>query len=634
MTYPSASANLQDLFLFFRGPAFNDRAALKYLYKMLLSLEDPTFLRLTEQVAARLAVLPPDLTTKSGEQPVPRPQSQSATQFAAPQPQPIPQGPPMPTRPTPLHPIPPMQIGPTSLLPPQPSARPELNQPKSAPLNPGQPGAPAFETKSISLPSGTIKSRNISGPSPVPRAKPKLVKTIPPPPPITWHEGGFSFGPPEQIIVAVQSIRNKFIASGKAPKLPRELDIEAILQRLSNGKWENEAQRRQDRRYLPSLMLYQAPSSDEDIARHKLVLDKILRELSQDATLRSLKNVISAYLSTHHSILSAHIAQWIQEGLSASPKQTRIPSWFAHWQGHGNLFSPNPTEYACRFLPPQVQDWSDWEQLQLPDSSWVCPQTMAHILERAIQLNDDETRRRYYAYLNRKEEQPGTTISRSHFVRIEKEETIKLCAERALLAYSQDAPPDSELINLCFDVFGDPRHIEEHKWLSFEPRARELMELWLSLEDLEFFFENLFDFSDADDSKSRIQYWKRFVDKKLVRRSRLYIGAEIEKRKRHLVKEQLRTNRYGRLCGAQDRELCAFVLQINNTVAVEFSKTGNSCSLFRHIDFPPEHWKISRIDLDALKADTKKGIGQRETHIGNWKSRFDRILLEKFGIRI
>ncbi len=614
MKYPPENASVQDLTRFFTSAtAYRDRQALKYLYQILLPREDQAAQTLAELVAYRIKRLPAEAASgRSDRDLTPPPTAQVQNQR-------IPQSslPPTPARPI-AAPIEPLKPKSQSI----PATLPSLSLSQIPSRNRSSDNQRPYNSPP---PSQSGHSASLTFPTPASRSVKKPANRRPSPAQISWEGGQLSFGQPLALIEQVQATLKRFKADDRAPQIPKELDVRGLVARLKTGIWENDSQRRRERRFLPSLIFYGSPPLALEVG-----LALILGELSIDGGLRSLKPIISVYFREFDRTVTPQLAAWILERLSRAPVGGKPRSWVLHWSQHIGLFGTSPAEYATRFLPPHSLDWSAWESLQLLDGSWLYPHALGLILQKAIEDDDLDTRSSVYNHLRRTEEQAGTTSSRNFQRRVESHQTLKYCIERALLSYKDDDSPDSELINLAFEVLGDPRHIEENRWSDVDKRARELMEVWLSLEDLEFFFEHLFD-DQNDDAKSRVQYWKRFVDKKMVRKSRLYIGLDMEHKHKHLVKQNLNSNRYGRLIGTQDRKLCAFILQIKDAVVVDFSIVGNSCSMFDSHAFPVSFWRSPSVRSDALKAKDRR---QRVTHSLDWTKRFDQKLLELFGIRI
>jgi len=176
---------------------------------------------------------------------------------------------------------------------------------------------------------------------------------------------------------------------------------------------------------------------------------------------------------------------------------------------------------------------------------------------------------------------------------------------------------------------GDPRR-HPGRWdnnrLSTEA---EIVKSWLSEEDLKFFFDLIME--GQEDRQRRREFWLQYVHR--VKNSRVAIG-EVDRQRLRLQLNGLR-ERGRTYASLDDWNASAFVMDFGSAIVVEFSQTGNACSVY-------EANKTSRGQIGDLQADRffrsklKKRPRSpgwfRHDADGNWMFAVQQYLA-RFGIR-
>jgi hypothetical protein len=123
------------------------------------------------------------------------------------------------------------------------------------------------------------------------------------------------------------------------------------------------------------------------------------------------------------------------------------------------------------------------------------------------------------------------------------------------------------------DLLGDPRR-HPSRWDNLGLSAEaEAVKSWLSEEDLKFFFDLIME--GQEDRQHRREFWLRYVHR--VRNSRVAIGEADRRRLRVQLNDLKKRGRtYAEL---DDWDASAFVMDFGPVIVVEFSQTGNACSV-------------------------------------------------------
>lgn len=440
------------------------------------------------------------------------------------------------------------------------------------------------------------------------------------------------FGRPQHLLAAVAKLSSM---RQRAPRPALQLSAEVFEEmaaRLRAASWESERQRQQDRRLLPLLMLAGSPPYLQQIG-----IAPFVAELSAETRLSRLRDLIQTYFDRKMAELPQerfNLGQWIRQRLLFLPEEKRRRDWVRHYLQHDALFTPSAVSYCVGHCSPDSDSWERWESLQLPRDSWIYRDALVEYTRLRTEGWQSHSRslENLYSYLQRTEVQqsPGYAASRPVNVYLESEEIRRHCIEASLKVFVQQpqSPAYQPLISFALDTLKDPRNKGELAWYGVDERCRELMQSWLSIEDLELFFGEL---ADDSDEKSRVHYWKPFVMKRLVSNSRIYIGMNLLRRKRGKIERYYREGRYGKLIGPNTDELCAFVLQIRDAIVVEFSKVNNACFVYDRSRFANRLFAESAISVDDLKDQRNHRL--RMSHNHNWPSKFDSELYRNYQIQ-
>ncbi|MEI6847321.1 MAG: EH signature domain-containing protein [Chlorobiaceae bacterium] len=171
---------------------------------------------------------------------------------------------------------------------------------------------------------------------------------------------------------------------------------------------------------------------------------------------------------------------------------------------------------------------------------------------------------------------------------------------------------------LNHQLLGDPRlPANRNKWVGVEKNAIQQFIIWLSKEDIYFFFDYVL---KGQDPHGRRDFWLNYVHKLIGCRSLLSDS----------VASQLHGNKnikFGRLSNTQNR--AAFILDFGRMVAVEFSNAGGGCVyLFQRDEFDdstPDMWSNQYIPEFRLK-NQDLSPECRVRHTGFWQSRVANVL--------
>lgn len=176
---------------------------------------------------------------------------------------------------------------------------------------------------------------------------------------------------------------------------------------------------------------------------------------------------------------------------------------------------------------------------------------------------------------------------------------------------------------------GDPRR-HPGRWDNNRLSAEaETVKSWLSEEDLKFFFDLLME--GQEDRQHRRKFWLQYVHR--VKNSRVAIG-EADRQRLRLQLNGLR-ERGRTYASLDDWNASAFVMDFGSIIVVEFSQTGNACSVH-------EANKTSRGQIGDLQANKffKSTLKKRPRSPGwfphdaggYWRFKVQQYLA-RFGIR-
>lgn len=207
-------------------------------------------------------------------------------------------------------------------------------------------------------------------------------------------------------------------------------------------------------------------------------------------------------------------------------------------------------------------------------------------------------------------------------------------AVKGLVRLTSSSPTDSALrdvvknFTLLDSQLGDPRrHLARWDNMRLSSEA-ETVKGWLSEEDLKFFFDLIME--GQEDRHRRRDFWLRYVPR--VRNSRVALG-ETDRQRLRLQLEDLkkRGRTYATL---DDWSASAFVMDFGPVIVVEFSQTGNACSVHEA--------KVCREKIGDLqanrfyKARLKKPFNSpgwfRHDSVGRWMREVQQHLA-LFGVR-
>jgi hypothetical protein len=157
---------------------------------------------------------------------------------------------------------------------------------------------------------------------------------------------------------------------------------------------------------------------------------------------------------------------------------------------------------------------------------------------------------------------------------------------------------------------------------------------WVNERNLRDFFDILAARRHAD--HGRLKFWSRYMNQ--ISWTRLVFGSETIWQKNHnagiraLLESEEGT--YATLQGAPDRELDAFLIQIDENIFVEFSKTGNGAYAYRASDLAfnlhADSYAGSTSDLKCGYYRNGRGVA-KIIHTPGWEER-TAIELGKLGI--
>lgn len=174
-------------------------------------------------------------------------------------------------------------------------------------------------------------------------------------------------------------------------------------------------------------------------------------------------------------------------------------------------------------------------------------------------------------------------------------------------------------------LLGDPRlPANRNKWVGVESSAVRQFIIWLSKDDIHFFFDHVL---KGQDPHGRMPFWLKYLDKIVCSRSLLSANTAVQ------FKRNIDIN-FGLLSNTQNR--AAFILDFGKIVAVEFSDAGKGCVyLFQRDEFDksiPDMWTSNFIPEYFLKNQDLPSEC-RVRHTGYWESKVENVLAS-YGIRL
>lgn len=331
------------------------------------------------------------------------------------------------------------------------------------------------------------------------------------------------------------------------------------------------------------------------------------------------------------------LRKWLDERLPKISRDAgRRPGWLVTLEQHQNLLRADPCgRYAAKLL---VGDGAELQQaiagLSIPSDSWVLEEAVMAQMRAASSLSHDAFVHALPGLLSVAMGKSGLSTSKS----------LQTRCVAALVSRYAKVPGKPEHIGLrdaAVSVIGNP-WLKRSSWDASvtdsqgkpDSLAREMVYGWLKRRLIKDFFELLSE-DGAGDSR-RLDYWLRFEP--FIDDMWFALGTNARNRKGEGI-EDFRKRAAGRtlILDGTTADNNAFVMRMNEYVAIEFGETGNAFYLFRWDDLPAfvtERLLSGRARADIMIGQLRsqeralKRLVHRDspTACKSWEQKFDDVI--------
>lgn len=281
------------------------------------------------------------------------------------------------------------------------------------------------------------------------------------------------------------------------------------------------------------------------------------------------------------------------------------PAWLDALHEHRNLLTLDPcSRYAVAFVAgdrSEVDDMSS--KVNIPKQSWFWHHLILSVVMKSCESKDNNFKANIPMLLNYVNDYSG----------------YKDIAIREILKRYQRCSTTERHDELCRyvikrDVWGSPefkRSNASSKWHKVDEVVFKMVLSWVNKEKLRLFFEKLTERYETD--KSRFKFWSKYerqiCDEGLVI---LVIGRDTIRRAKSDLELKKVIGEKGTFACLESApaELDAIIMQIRDTVIVEFTMTGHAGYIYSANKLPFSLGSL-RYDGDTTKRGLKAGLYQR-----------------------
>lgn len=296
----------------------------------------------------------------------------------------------------------------------------------------------------------------------------------------------------------------------------------------------------------------------------------------------------------------------------------RTQQWMSSLIEHRNLLTDDPCgRYAPAVLCGNFHEINTLRNnLHIPEHSWFWIALLRSQAQTLTALNDDNFEKRLAGVLRQ----------------ILKPSIVPDILARLLDRYYHSRfknTAHAELQKMVIETWGSPNFGRNIRWGHIDnPEVRQMVQRWLSREDIQDFFYLLL--QDKVGDERRLRFWMRYADQ--IQETHIALGKHALSNDPDYV--EIRKRKSGRVSILIDNDSKnnAFIMNFGQYVVVEFGVTGNACYIYAGSKFPmPEYSKVqnnamptNRIFLGEIK---NRSLGKWLSHGStNWEERFESVL--------
>lgn len=289
------------------------------------------------------------------------------------------------------------------------------------------------------------------------------------------------------------------------------------------------------------------------------------------------------------------------------------PDWVQAVSTNRQVLSPAPgRQFAQAWLEGRTQEFQDLaRRLGLSGSAWLVIETVRSALLFAIDLPDRQFTLHVAAFLTAADERRFQVLRNAIYA--------VLLDRYAELANPAIHPP---LRDAVVSAWKNPwLALNDSAWGGVTPKARQMVTSWLKLELIHQFFEVLSE--DGRQDKRRFEFWRAYHE----RMEDVYFALGSRAfHSRHPDTVKLKAALDGRLFELTGTEADnnAFIMCMEDTVVVEFSKHGNAAYRYNRNQLSLNIEKRS-ISIGELKHGEERLLHNSKQGFA-WEERFARNL--------
>lgn len=425
------------------------------------------------------------------------------------------------------------------------------------------------------------------------------------------------FGRPEAMHNAVVRMRNTLRVAGN-PRPPRDRITEALKILYGQGV---HAAMAGHARFLCWALLVGEPAllTKTELAQELLgAIDARVREGQLSVTgWRGLLEAYFAVPSSWDAPPAWHdLREMLRRSLDAILKRARYrPNWMGLLAEHRNLLGDDPCgRYAAAVASGDNAVLDPLRLvLRVPEESWFWKELILAQVRDACRQEDK-------LFMERTSRLVPSISGQKALV----DDALVLLLTRH--AQTLSGQPSELLKSLAIEHWGSPHLFSQARWNLVDPPVKQMVQEWITREDLRDFFAVLQ--ADGAADERRLEFWLRYV--RQIEYAQFALGQyAYESQKLDYVElRQKRKDRIARLTDQPDTLNNAFIIKIKDMLFVEFGQVGNACYIYR-LDKCPFNPTEKVLQLWKLK--NRKVCEHNFSHHHTWEYRLEE-LLRGYGI--
>jgi hypothetical protein len=301
--------------------------------------------------------------------------------------------------------------------------------------------------------------------------------------------------------------------------------------------------------------------------------------------------------------------------------QDFLPEWAKILNEHKNILSENPCDrYAEAYLYGKQDEINKIkENFKISRRSWFWHQLTLSVVRHATSLKQDYTFKSQIPSLI-------DFLEKHHGYR---DEAIKLILERYYKCTDKSANSLLRDYTIRPDIWKNPKLRNTgiaSKWHHVNESVWRMVFGWVTREHLRMFFEIISGRHGA--MKDRFSFWSQYIEQ--ITYTKLIFGSttQMQQRKNPEIKKLFdEEDGVYSLLNSANRDLDAFIIQINNHVFVEFSMNGNAAFIYENNNMPFS-LNDRRMNDNTFGNGLKSSQHNKIIHNGDWQFSTKRRLMQ------